>query len=80
MRLLVFLLLAYLSFRLLRGFFKTSRHPGTPEEGGIIDEMVQDPFCKTYVSKQRAHRKFIGGSELFFCSRECAEKYEKEMQ
>ena len=80
MRLLIFFVLAYLSFRLLRGLIKTGRPPNTTKEGGMIDEMVQDPFCKTYVSKNSTHREFIGGRELFFCSKECAEKYKKEMQ
>ncbi len=45
-----------------------------------VDEMVQDPFCKTYIPLRSAQRKVIQGQEYFFCSKECADSFEKEMK
>ncbi|MGH9785614.1 MAG: hypothetical protein ACRD88_15665 [Terriglobia bacterium] len=38
-------------------------------------ELQKDPQCGTYVSPELSVRARIGGEELHFCSRECAEKF-----
>lgn len=78
MRLLIFIFLAYLLYRVLRGFFRSGRKVEKTRNGGIIDEMVQDPFCKTYIPLRDARRKVIDGREYFFCSEECANSFKKE--
>ena len=78
LRILFFGLFVYLLFRVLRKYFVPRKSVERGSNGGAIDEMVQDPSCKTYIPKQTAFRKRVGGQEYFFCSRECAEKYEKE--
>lgn len=42
------------------------------------EDLVQDPFCKTYVPKSQAYCKEINGREQYFCSAECCEKYSSE--
>lgn len=49
---------------------RTPRVPGA--------EMVQDPQCRTYVVKDRALIKRIGGRTEYFCSAACAEAYERD--
>jgi YHS domain-containing protein len=44
----------------------------------VVDEMVQDPFCKTYIPRREAVRRRVGGQEHFFCSEECARKFEAQ--
>ncbi len=39
------------------------------------EEMVQDPQCRTYVLKDRAVRRRIGGMTAYFCSNACADEY-----
>jgi YHS domain-containing protein len=39
--------------------------------------MVQDPSCKTYIPKRDARRKVIEGKEYFFCSKDCADRFEE---
>jgi YHS domain-containing protein len=39
------------------------------------EDLVQDPFCRTYVPKSQAYVREIEGRQQFFCSRECCEKY-----
>lgn len=49
------------------------RPPRVPGE-----EMVQDPQCRTYVVKDRALIRHIGGRKEYFCSAACAENYERD--
>ena len=79
MRILIYAVLAYLLYRILGRFFGWFSNLKKTESCGSIDEMVQDPFCKTYIPLRDAKRKIIDGREYFFCCRECAEKFEKEM-
>ena len=41
------------------------------------DELVKDPICQTYVVMSRAIRSEAGGVPLFFCSRECAARFQR---
>jgi uncharacterized protein len=78
MRIIIFAILAYLLYRILQGFFGSGKRTKNAEKGGVIDEMVKDPFCNTYVPQRDAKRKVIDGKEYFFCSEECANKFQKE--
>ncbi|RLA92514.1 MAG: transcriptional regulator [Deltaproteobacteria bacterium] len=78
MRLIILALLGYLLYRLVRGLFQQGKRITRTENGGIVDEMVQDPVCKTYIPLRDAQRRVIGGREYFFCSKECADKFELE--
>ena len=78
MRLIIFAVLAYLLYRILRGIFGSRQKTKETEKGGFIDEMVKDPFCNTYVPQRDAKRKVIDGKEYFFCCEECAHKFQKE--
>ena len=79
-RLLLLFLLAYLFFRIVKGVFSLlggsqELRKGRDEEK-VIDEMVQDPACKTYIPRREAIRKVVQGQEYYFCSKECARKFE----
>ncbi len=39
------------------------------------EELVQDPFCQTYVSKRIAVRRKIAGKDCYFCSERCLKNY-----
>ena len=77
---LVLIFLVFLIYRAVRRYMtlgkKTEQSPGE----GSVDEMVQDPSCMTYIPRRSAQRKVVGGKEFFFCSKECAEKFQKEMK
>ena len=78
MRLIILLLLGYFLYRLIRGLFKSGQRITRTENGGVIDEMVQDPVCKTYIPLRDAQRRIIDGREYFFCSEECADRFQLE--
>jgi YHS domain-containing protein len=52
-----------------------ARRPSLDERAR--DELVKDPVCQTYVVMSRAIRSEAGGVPLFFCSRECAARFQR---
>jgi YHS domain-containing protein len=79
LRFLLFAILIYILYRIVKGFWGSAKQiHKSRNTAGVIDEMVQDPFCETYVPRREAVRKVIDGKEYFFCSTECAEKYEAQ--
>ena len=77
---LLFGLLAYWLYRTVKRVFPGEKELPRHQETGAIDEMVQDPFCGTYIPLREARRRVIQGKEHFFCSRECEEKFEKQAE
>ncbi len=73
----LFIYIAYLAFNKLFGK-ATAVKEG--RRGDVLDEMVQDPFCKVYIPRREAIRKVFKGDEYFFCSKECAQKFELELK
>jgi YHS domain-containing protein len=45
------------------------------EDAVVTEEMVQDPFCHTYLPRSQAVRRKIRGQEQYFCSPGCLEKF-----
>jgi uncharacterized protein len=39
------------------------------------EELVQDPYCQTYIPKGSAVKKRIAGKDCYFCNSECLKKY-----
>lgn len=78
MRLLILIFLAFLLYRVVKRYLRLGQKVEQRTEGGPVDEMVQDPSCMTYIPSRTAYRKVIAGKEFFFCSKECAEKFERE--
>jgi len=85
MRLLIFAFLAYFLYRFLRGLLRPGGHiemdedRESVEDGDGINDMIQDPFCKTYVPLKDAKKRVIAGRTYYFCSNECADGFEKEI-
>jgi len=79
LRLIFIAILVYICYRLFKGLFGPSReiHRGPSNNSGVmINEMVQDPFCETYIPRREALKRIIGGQEYYFCSSECADRFE----
>ena len=77
-RLVFIVVLVYILYRLVKSTFGFGDKPLKGRDQGVIDEMVQDPLCKTYIPLREAIRRVINGKELFFCSKDCADKFESE--
>ncbi len=69
----LFLLLFYAILRhLMNGIFKQGEKLNRQAEP---EELVQDPYCQTYIPKGIAVRKRVAGREYYFCSQECLRKF-----
>jgi len=69
----LFFLLFYFFLRLLfKGWVGKKLGTGSEREP---EELVQDPFCKTYISKRIAVRKKIAGIDYYFCGEKCLKNY-----
>lgn len=75
-RLLLWLLLGFLVYRLfLFGKQALQRPSSPPRPDPDGEEMVHDPQCGTYVPRSAALSDRIGNQTLFFCSDACRQSY-----
>ena len=80
-RLIIFGILIYFAYRLFKNLlWTTGRVSGKNSNGNVVSEMVQDPFCKTYIPRNEARRIVLDGTEYHFCSDECAEKFKDKAE
>ena len=81
MRYVLFALLGVLIFRLasflmaVAGIRRVTHPPqtGSPQAPG--QDLVKDPNCTVYVSKERALRHRIDGEIHYFCGEACRDQY-----
>ena len=59
-------------FRSTLGSRSAARQPPEVRSGG---ELKKDPVCGTYVSTAASITRTVNGEVLYFCSRECCDKY-----
>ncbi len=81
-RLILYALLAYLSYRLFkllaRKLFPSNFADGEGGDAVTGDrntELIQDPECGTYFLKQRGVTATVQGKRLYFCSEACRDGY-----
>ena len=78
-RFLIFFILLYVIYKIIKiirqekPFAVQSNHCKTT--AAASEELVEDPYCHTYIPISQACRKEIAGKEHYFCSKECSEKY-----
>jgi YHS domain-containing protein len=78
LKLIIYVVLVYIFYRLVRAAFRSNRKIQRDRQDPVIDEMVQDPFCKTYIPLRQSVKRVIDGEEHFFCSPECAGRFLSE--
>jgi YHS domain-containing protein len=77
MRFLIWFILGYIGYRIIKGFL-VSRD--VPSAKPIKDtEAFQDPVCGVYVSAEEATVGRLNGEKIYFCSRECLDKYQEKL-
>ena len=77
MRLLPIILWVAVTVVLLLPLLRRVLRPAARPSRALPDELVKDPVCQTYVLMSRAIRSEAGGAPLFFCSRECAARFQR---
>jgi len=83
-RIILILILLILLYFLLRSAIRELRDRGRRGEEPdrqISDkhQMIQDPNCRVFVPKGVAVQEQIGGQTYFFCSRDCARAFQKQL-
>jgi uncharacterized protein len=75
-RLILFFLLVsilyYLLHLLMKGMSSFRKKTSSESEA---EELVQDPYCQTYIPKRSALKKKVAGTVYYFCNQECLERY-----
>jgi len=81
-RLVIAGIIVYVIYRFSRFLFTPSEKILKSHSGETSrikgEELIKDPYCGTYVPVSSAHKATLNGRTLYFCSRECLEKYMKE--
>ena len=79
MRLLIFLGLIYLCYRMLKSWMlrsaSTSKTFAGKAAGEIDDVMIKDPVCEVYFPQRDGVHLKTDGQDLYFCSPECRDKF-----
>ncbi|MCP4373987.1 MAG: hypothetical protein GY797_38670 [Deltaproteobacteria bacterium] len=79
MRLLIIIGVAYLAYRALKSWMlqnASAKKTVAGETAGEIDDvMVKDPFCRTYFPKRDGVHLKAEGEDLYFCSKECKDRF-----
>jgi YHS domain-containing protein len=77
LRLVIGIVVVYLLYRLLKGWlaFRASPRTDLPTPG---EDLVEDPFCHTYVPVSNALKAECAGKTVYFCSRKCLDLYKQQ--
>jgi YHS domain-containing protein len=82
MRLLILLGLLYLGYRFLKSWVlkeNSSQKKVFGKKAGEIDDvMVKDPQCGIYFAKKDGVHLNMNGQDLYFCSKECEDKFKEK--
>lgn len=76
MRMLLWLLLVYVGYRIVRGYLGGQNRPAT---AGVETETYQDPVCGVYVAADDAVIGILNDKRIHFCSMNCLEKYREKL-
>ena len=79
MRVLLLLAIIYIGYRYFKSWmasYAETRQAGFGKSVQKVDDiMIKDPFCGAYFPKRDGIHGRFDGKDLFFCSKECREKY-----
>ena len=79
-RLLIIVGLLVVLYFLLRNAIREIR--GSKGQSQALDAnnlLVQDPVCRMYVGRDTAVAASIGGQTYYFCSKDCAQTFQKQL-
>ena len=81
-RIIIILILLTVLYFLIRSAVRALHDRGKtmgPNQLSDKNQMVQDPVCRVFVPKGTAVQEEIGGQNYFFCSRECATTFQRQL-
>ena len=76
-RLIIYFTIIYFAINLMKALISPKKaHESKNSNSG--EDMVEDPYCGTFIPKSSALEKRSGGEKLYFCSKECWQRYKDE--
>ncbi|HEY6972836.1 MAG TPA: YHS domain-containing protein [Nitrospiraceae bacterium] len=79
-RIILILALLVVLYFLLRSAIRELKHRGAGDRLPLDkNQMVQDPVCRVFVPRGSATTEDIGGQTYYFCSRACANVFQKQL-
>ncbi len=79
LRLILLILLLFILYYVLHFLIKDMPSiRKTMDRRSEPEELVQDPYCQTYIPKRSALKKRIAGRDYYFCNRDCLKRYLKK--
>jgi uncharacterized protein len=78
-RLIAAIIVFYFLFRIAKWLILSSGNTSEPlpnrQAPVKTEDLVEDPYCHTYLPVSQAHQAVIGGKTEFFCSEKCRNHY-----
>ena len=78
-RFIIFLIILYVVYRVVKYIRATKTDKVNNYQSktapAVREDLVEDPFCHTYIPVSQAYKKEIAGIDQYFCSKECCESY-----
>ena len=78
-KILIIVAVGYLLYRSMRSWMfpdSKSLKKGSGKTAAEIDDvMIKDPYCRAYFPRRDAVHLNFRGSDLYFCSKRCREKF-----
>jgi len=69
----------YLLYRAMRSWvfpnIRSSKNVSAKSGVQIDDVMIKDPYCEAYFPRRDAVHLNLNGSDLYFCSKKCRDRY-----
>jgi len=79
LRFLIIFIVLYVVYRIIRAIRQEKpfavQNNSYKTNVAVGEELVEDPYCHTYIPISQACKKEIAGKKHYFCSKECSEKY-----
>ncbi|RPH52010.1 MAG: YHS domain-containing protein [Desulfobacteraceae bacterium] len=78
MKLIIYLILIYLVYKVIKTWMTPSAYSGKKEYGStgqLDDVMIKDPVCGVYFPKKDGIYLNSDGRDLYFCSTECRDRF-----
>jgi len=78
-RFVILAIVGYILYRAVRNWMfsgsTSTDHVTARDTDQIDDDMVKDPYCDVYFPKRNAVHLHVNDQDLYFCSKECKNKY-----
>ena len=73
-RLIIYFTIVYFAYNFIKALISLKKS-NKSKNNNLAEDMVEDPYCGTFIPKSSALEKKSGGEKLYFCSKECWRQY-----